>query len=331
MHNFRERAMPIRDRALHEAAVRAALELVARDGLDRATLTAVAQRLRLPGAERVSERTLRRRYGSTARLLFGTPWWMPDPADAVRAVLAPRPRRTEGPVWPGGAAAEAAAAVVDDCRCEGGVPARDPRDRPAGCACEDGRTDDTWPDAAFFTDAGIDDPLGDLAHASPEPIALRDLLHDLHAVLTGHLVATGWAANLPWVGELRTERPEVGAWLALAAAAWADALAPKLARVFGLDATGGAAAAAAFSAVARELEPMVGELGAAHYRAARGFGPAASAEADLAAARARAFDALTAVVSVPDRIGEPRGRSTVRPGGRYASLPNRARRPGATG
>ena len=213
------------------------------------------------------------------------------------------------------------------------MPERDPRDRPAGCACEDGRTDDTWPDAAFFTDAGIDDPLGDLAHASPEPIALRDLLRDLHAVLTGHLVATGWAANLPWIGALREARPEVAAWLALVETTWADSLGRTIARVFALDATGGAAAAAAFSAVARELGPLVGELGAAvHHRAARADGPAAasSAEAGLAAARARAFDALGTVVSVPDRIREPRGRSTVVPGGMYASLPNRTR-PGATG
>lgn len=325
--------MPLRDRALHEAAVRVALELVARDGFDRATLTELARRVRLPGEERVSERTLRRKYGSTARLLFGTPWWLPEPADAVRVVLAPRPWRTEGPVWPSGPAAEAASAVVDDCRCAGGVPAPDPRDRPAWCACEDGRTDDTWPDAAFFTDAGIDDPLGDLAHASPEPIALRDLLHDLHAVLTGHLVATGWAANLPWILDLREERPEVAAWLAVAEAAWAESLGRTIARVVDVDATGGAAAAAAFGAVARELAPLVGELGAAHHRAARGAGPVAaatSAETDLAAARARAFDALATVVSVPDRIREPRGRSTVVPGGMYAALPHRAR-PGATG
>lgn len=340
--------MPIRDRALHEAAVRVALELVAVEGLDSATLTEVARRLRLPSGERVSERTLRRKYGGTARLLFATPWWLPEPADAVRVVLAPRPRRTEGPVWPSGPAAEAASAIADDCRCEGGVPERDPRDRPAGCDCEDGRTDDTWPDAAFFTDAGIDDPLGGLAHASPTPIALRDLLHDLHSVLTGHLVATGWAANLPWMRDLREERREIAAWLALAEATWADSLGRTLARVFDLDATGGAAAAAAFSAVARTLEPRVGDLGVAHLRAAnhraanhssaqaraaRGNGLAAiasSAEADLAAARARAFDVLGTVVSVPDRIREPRGRSTVAPGGRYAALPNR-RRPSATG
>lgn len=324
--------MPIRDRALHEAAVRAALELVAVEGLDRATLTEVARRLRLPSGGRVSERTLRRKYGGTARLLFGTPWWLPEPADAVRVVLAPRPRRTEGPVWPSGPAAEAASAIADDCRCEGGVPERDPRDRPAGCDCEDGRTDDTWPDAAFFTDAGIDDPLGDLAHASPTPIALRDLLHDLHAVLTGHLVATGWAANLPWMRDLREERREIAAWLALAEATWADSLGRTLARVFGLDATGGAAAAAAFGAVARALEPLVGDLGVAHLRAARGDGrvAASSAEADLGAARARAFDVLGTVVSVPDRIREPRGRSTVVSGGRYVALPNR-RCPSATG
>ncbi|MGZ9828884.1 hypothetical protein ACXYTP_18410 [Tsukamurella ocularis] len=330
--------MPIRDRALHDAAVRVALELVAVEGLDRGTLTEVARRLRLPGGERVSERTLRRKYGSTARLLFGTPWWLPEPADAVRVVLAPRPIGAEGPVWPSGPAAEAASAVVDDCRCEDGVPARDPRDRPAGCDCEDGRTDDTWPDAAFFTDAGIDDPLGDLAHASPEPVALRDLLHDLHIVLSGHLLASGWAANLPWIDALRADRREVAAWLALAEGTWAHSLGRTVARVFALDAAGGAAAAAAFGAVARELEPLVGELGAAHYRAARGAAPAGAAPpaaADLAAARARAFDALGTVVSVPDRIRESRGRSTVRPGGTDARLPNRARRAvdgsGATG
>ncbi|MGX9294008.1 hypothetical protein [Tsukamurella paurometabola] len=334
MQNFQERVMPLRDRALHAAAVRVGLELVARDGLDGATLTELARRLRLPGEERVSERTLRRKYGNTARLLFGTPWWLPEPADAVRAVLAPRPRRTEGPVWPSGPEADSASAVVDDCRCENGIPARDPRGRPAWCACEDGRTDDTWPDAAFFTDAGLDDPLGDLARTSPEPIALRDLLHDLHVVLTGHLVATGWAANLPWILDLREERPEVAAWLALAEATWAESLGRTIARVFDLDATGGAAAAAAFGAVARELAPLVGELGAAHHRAARGARPVAaatSAETDLGAARARAFDVLGTVVSVPDRIGESRGRSTVVPGGMYATLPNRARRPGATG
>ncbi|CAM3814197.1 hypothetical protein TSOC111612_15960 [Tsukamurella ocularis] len=231
--------MPIRDRALHDAAVRVALELVAVEGLDRGTLTEVARRLRLPGGERVSERTLRRKYGSTARLLFGTPWWLPEPADAVRVVLAPRPIGAEGPVWPSGPAAEAASAVVDDCRCEDGVPARDPRDRPAGCDCEDGRTDDTWPDAAFFTDAGIDDPLGDLAHASPEPVALRDLLHDLHIVLSGHLLASGWAANLPWIDALRADRREVAAWLALAEGTWAHSLGRTVARVFALDAAGG--------------------------------------------------------------------------------------------
>lgn len=324
--------MPIRDRVLHDAAVRVALELVAVEGLDRATLTEVARRLRLPSGERVSERTLRRKYGGTARLLFGTPWWLPEPADAVRAVLAPRPRRTEGPVWPIGPAAEAASAITDDCRCEDGVPERDPRDRPAGCACEDGRSDDTWPDAAFFTDAGIDDPLGDLAYVSPEPIALRDLLRDLHTVLTGHLVATGWAAKSSWILALREDRREIAAWLALAEATWADSLGRTIARVFGLDATGGTAAAAAFSAVARELEPLVGELGTAHRRAAHGDGrtAASSAEAALAAARARAFEVLGTVMSVPDRIRESRGRSTVVPGGRYAALPNRGR-PGATG
>ncbi|WP_139058099.1 hypothetical protein [Tsukamurella pseudospumae] len=167
--------MPIRDRALHEAAIRVALPMVAREGFDRVSLTAVADRLRLPGEESVSERTLRRKYGSTARLLFGTPWWLPEPDDAVRAVLEPRPDRAEPDVWPSGPAAEAAAAVLDDCRCEGGVPARDVRDRPSWCRCEDGRTDDAWPDAEFFGAAGGDDPLGPLARTVPSSITLRGL------------------------------------------------------------------------------------------------------------------------------------------------------------
>ncbi|MET9328792.1 hypothetical protein [Tsukamurella sp. NPDC003166] len=329
MHNFQERKLPIRDRALHEAAVRVALPIVARDGLDHATLTAIADRLRLPGEESVSERTLRRKYGSTARLLFGTPWWLPEPDDAVRAVLEPRPDRTETAVWPIGPDAEAAAQVADDCRCADGRPERDPRDRPAWCHCEDGRTDDTWPDARFFTDAGLDDPLGGLDRNAPAPIALRDLLHDLHAVLTGHVVATGWATNIAWIRSLGQERPEVAAWIALSERTWADRLANPLARTFAVDETAALVAAHAFGAVARELEPLVGELGVAHHRAARGSGPVAAAEdADttLRTARERAVRSLTLAVSEPDGIRGSRGRSTVVPGGRYAVLPNRAPR-----
>lgn len=303
--------MPTRDRALHDAAVRAALSSVARDGLTETTLTVIADRLRLPGGERVSERTLRRRYGSVARLLFGSPWWLPEPADAVRAVLEPRPDRAEGPVWPIGPAAEATAAIVDDCRCENGRPELDERGRVRPGCCEGVRPDDQWPPPEFFTRAGIADPLGDIAHTSPEPIGLCDLVHDLHLVITGHLVATGWAARIAWVRTLRAEHPEVTAWLAASETMWADRLGTVLARHFGFDEAAGAVAAHGFLALMRHLEPMVGELAAPQ------------ADAALRAARVRAAGAFTAALSEPDRIRERRGRGTVFPGGAHGVLPHR--------
>ncbi|BDH55994.1 hypothetical protein [Tsukamurella sp. PLM1] len=195
--------------------------------LDRVTLTAIAARVLLPGQQRVSERTLRRRYGSTTRLLFGAPWWMPEPADAVRAVLAPRVDPGRGPVWPCGREAEDAAAVVDDCFCLDGRPERDDRNRilHASC-CEGERADDAWPPAEFFIDAGVEDPLGDPVRTSPEPIPLRDMLCDLHVVITGHLIGTGWASRLPQIAALLRERPEVAAWVTLSERAWAERLAP---------------------------------------------------------------------------------------------------------
>lgn len=344
--------MPIRDRLLHEAAVRVALALAAADGPDRVTLTAVAERVRLPGAERVSERTLRRRYGSVVRLLFGTPWWMPEPGDAVRAVLEPRPDRTEGPVWPAGSAAEAAAAIVDDCHCTYGVPDLDERGRVRPGCCEGVRPDDQWPPPEFFTRAGIGDPLADLTYDSPEPIGLSALVHDLHVVITGHLIVTGWATRLAWVDELRAENPEVAAWLALSERAWAERLGPELVRLFGFDAAAGAVAARAFVALNAELEPLLGDLGtallaagairasdeplrSAGSRVASGASrspgarphaqhPITRADEALRAARIAAADLFTTVLSEPDRIRVRRGRGTVVPGGPHAVLPHRA-------
>ncbi|KXO89108.1 hypothetical protein [Tsukamurella pseudospumae] len=119
----------------------------------------------------------------------------------------------------------------------------------------------------------------------------------------------------------------MAAWLALAERSWAERLAAPLARTFSLDTAAGTVAAHAFGAVVRELEPLVSDLGDADNRAAHRAGTVAAAEtadAALRAARQRAVESFTRVVSEPDRIRVSRGRSTVVPGGRYAELPNRA-------
>ncbi|WP_019200657.1 hypothetical protein [Tsukamurella sp. 1534] len=307
--------MPVRDRELLAASVRVGLAMLARDGFDALTLTGIAERVELTGDKTVSERTLRRRYGSPARLLFGTPWWLPDPYDAIGAVLAPRPDRTEAPVWPSGPEAEAASL--------------------AGIDLDGDRGDFDWPPAEFFTRAGIPDPLGDVPSHSPEPISLRDFLQDLHVVLTGHLVATGFAACLALVEESRREHAEVDAWLARSEAMWADRLTDPLARLFGFAPTTAAVAAHAFRAATRALDPALADLARAIGGARRNRPGAARAAAEaedaLLAARSAAFDQLGTVLSEPDGIRVRAGRGTVEPGGRYGALPTRPPAAGAAG
>lgn len=302
MHNFVERTMPKRDRLLQQTAARAGLEMLARDGLEAVTLTRIAELLTVTEEFEVSERTLRRRYGTPARLIFGVPWWLPDPRTAAAKVLRPRPV-PQGPVWPAGPEAEAASVIVGDHF--------------------------DWPPAEFFTDAGIADPLGDLEHRSPHPMPLREFLHDLHVVIAAHLLGTGFARHLATIEELAGDEPEVRAWLAGSAQTYTERLTPVLAAVFGVADDVAALAAHAYAGAARELEPKLSALATARARLRSGDrdADAAGAGTALHLARAEVFALFTEILSAMDRIREPLERDTLSAvSGPDGGLPFRSRR-----
>ncbi|MDP0397928.1 hypothetical protein [Tsukamurella strandjordii] len=301
MHNFVERTTPKRDRLLQFTAARVGLDIVLRDGFGAVSLTRIAELLTVTADFEVSERTLRRRYGTPARLIFGAPWWLPDPYAAAARVLHPRPL-PQGPVWPTGPDADAASVIEGD--------------------------DFEWPPAEFFTAAGIADPLGDLDYASPCPISLRDFLHDLHIVESAHLLGGDVARQLAAIRALAGAEPDVGAWLAAATQAHVERLAPVLATVFGLAGHSAALAAHAYAGAARELEPALSALAVARSRLRGGDRDAdvRGAGAALHRARAEVFAQFTEILSVTDRIREPSERGTVvSVGGPDAGLPFRRR------
>lgn len=219
--------MPARKRALDRRVSEACLRLMAARHTANISFTDLAE-----ATGDISSRTLRRHFPTVAAAAYPTTWWLPRPADAIRKVLAPRERI--GPCWP---------------------PDLDDPEVAAATAIEPGDEHFAWPPAGFFEALGVPDPLNPGA-VSPQPITLRNLLNDLHALDRRWSSLSGYRDLEPGLEELRGTTPELDAWYVRALHRRADALAAVLARVFGLPFGAARACAHGYAAIPESTAPI---------------------------------------------------------------------------